>query len=59
LYALASAVAVTTAMLIMNAIFGLTPVAAARSLIGLGSLALSGAAGGWVFAVLTQKRQEP
>jgi vacuolar-type H+-ATPase subunit I/STV1 len=50
LYALAGAVAVASAMLIMNAIFGLSLVAATRSIAGLAALALAGALGGMVFA---------
>lgn len=49
LYPLAGFVAIVTAMLLMAAIFKLTPVAAARSVLGLLALACSGAVGGWIF----------
>lgn len=57
LYPLAGFVAILTAMLLMAAIFKLTPVAAARSTLGLLALALSGAAGGLLF-VCTRPRTE-
>jgi hypothetical protein len=50
LYALAGAVAVLAMILIMQAVFGLQPIAAARGLFGFASLLLAGAAGGAVFA---------
>lgn len=52
LYPLAGFAAIITAMLLMAAIFKLTPVAAARSTFGLIALSLSGALGGWTFAAL-------
>lgn len=51
-YGLAGGVAVLTILLALNAAFGITPVAAARSLAGLLSLALCGAVGGTLFARL-------
>ncbi len=49
LYALAGAMAIITALLAMEAVFGLTAIAAARGPGGLGLLALAGAGGGWAF----------
>lgn len=51
-YGLAGAVAVLTILLALNSAFGITPVAAARSLAGLLSLALCGGVGGMLFARL-------
>lgn len=52
LYALAGGVAVLTILLALEAAFNITPVAAARSLAGLLTLAACGALGGWLFARL-------
>jgi hypothetical protein len=52
LYPLAGSVAITAMLLIMDAVFGLTAIAAARELGGFASLVLAGAAGGLVFVVL-------
>lgn len=53
LYALAGAVAILAMVLIMQAVFGLMPIAAARGLFGFASLVLAGALGGAVFARVT------
>lgn len=58
LYALAGALAILTAMLLMQRIFMLTPVAAARSTAGLLALCASGAVGGLLFAWLLARRRE-
>lgn len=50
LHPLAGFTAVLTALVVMNHLFGITPVAATRSLVGLLAMAASGAVGGWVFA---------
>jgi hypothetical protein len=52
LYTLAGAVAVTTAILVMNALLPITVIGATRSLPGLVALGASGALGGSVFAWL-------
>lgn len=52
LYPLAGAVAVAALLLIMEAVFGLTAVAAARTAGGFASLVLAGAAGGLAFTAL-------
>jgi hypothetical protein len=49
-YALAGAIAVAGAILVMVQLFGLTPIAGARSTLGLAVQGLAGAAGGAVFA---------
>lgn len=46
---LAGAVAILLALLLMRWLLGLTPIAAARSALGLGALVLAGALGGWVW----------
>lgn len=58
LYPLAGFVAIITAMLLMAAIFKLTPVAAARSTFGLIALGLSGAVGGWIFWTLMLRAEQ-
>jgi hypothetical protein len=52
LYILAGAVALVAVHLALRAAFGITPVAGARSLIGMMSQALAGAIGGFVFAAV-------
>lgn len=52
LHVLAGATAVVTAIETMVFVFEITPIAAARGLVGLGALAVGGALGGWVFARL-------
>lgn len=59
LYPLAGFVAIITAMLLMAAIFKLTPVAAARSLMGLIALGLCGAVGGWTFRLTAPSADQP
>jgi hypothetical protein len=49
-YALAGAVAVVASILVLAQLFGLTPIAGARSMLGLAVQGLAGAAGGAVFA---------
>lgn len=49
LHVLAGATALITAFVIMNQLFGITAVAATRSLAGLLALGVCGAVGGWVF----------
>lgn len=58
LYPLAGFVAIITAMLLMAAIFKLTPVAAARSTFGLIALGMSGALGGWTFWQLQRRAEQ-
>ena len=53
LYALAGAVAILAMVLIMQAVFGLQPIAAARGIFGFASLVLAGALGGALFARAT------
>lgn len=55
LYVLAGAVALLALHLALNAAFGLTPVAAARTPGGLALQALAGAAGGWVYILLNRR----
>lgn len=49
-HALAGATAIATALLLMQYLLGLQPVAAARDGFGLAALAVCGAIGGWVQA---------
>lgn len=56
LYPLAGAVAVVCVHLALKAAFGITAVAAARTLGGLAMQALAGAVGGYVFARLGRPR---
>jgi hypothetical protein len=49
-HALAGATAIATALLLMQYLLGLQPVAAARDAFGLAALAVCGAIGGWVQA---------
>lgn len=49
-HALAGATAIATALLLMQYMLGLQPVAAARDGLGLAALAICGAIGGWVHA---------
>lgn len=58
LYPLAGFVAIITAMLLMAAIFKLTPVAAARSTFGLIALGMSGALGGWTFWQMQRRAEQ-
>jgi len=54
LYTLAGAVAITTAILLMNALLPITVIGATRSLPGLVALGASGALGGRVYARLAR-----
>lgn len=53
LHALAGATAVLAALLIMQSMLGIQPIAAARSLTGLVGMSLAGALGGLVYALNT------
>jgi hypothetical protein len=55
-YPLAGGAAVLAIHLILNQVFGITPIAAARTTLGLTLQALCGAFGGWVFGVLLARR---
>ncbi|MDJ0699460.1 MAG: hypothetical protein QNJ07_06345 [Woeseiaceae bacterium] len=48
-FVVAGATAVVAELLIMQAVLGLMPIAGARTLAGLLSFGLAGAAGGWLF----------
>lgn len=52
LFAAAGAATLVAVHLVLKASFGITPIAIARSLTGLASQAVAGAAGGWVYATL-------
>jgi hypothetical protein len=54
LYTLAGGVAITTAILLMNALLPITVIGATRSLPGLVALGVSGALGGCVYAGLAR-----
>lgn len=56
LYTLAGAVAVGTAILLMNALLPATVIGATRSAAGLVAFCAAGALGGWVFALLAPRR---
>jgi len=58
-YTLAGFVAILSLLLIMIAVFGLIPVAGARSTAGLLAQCLAGGAGGYFFARLLQGAREP
>ena len=49
LYPLAGAVALLVALLLMRWLLGLTPIAAARTPVGVAALMLTGAIGGWLW----------
>ena len=55
LYLLAGAAALTALHLLLHLVFGLTPVAIARSAGGILVQALAGAAGGWVYIALNRR----
>jgi hypothetical protein len=55
LYTLAGVVAIATAIVLLNAMLPVTPIAATRSFAGFIAMALTGAPGGWAYAVLTQR----
>ena len=52
LHPLAGAVALLVALLLMRWLVGLTPIAAARGPVGMAAMVLTGAFGGWVWAIL-------
>ncbi len=56
LYPLAGFVAVLAALLVMDAMLPVTPVGAARTWIGLISMALPGALAGWTYYVLLSSK---
>jgi hypothetical protein len=55
-YPLAGGVAVLAIHIILNQLFNITPLAAARTTLGLTAQALAGALGGWVFGLLLRPR---
>lgn len=55
LFVAAGAVALLAIHLLLHAAFGITPIAVARTLSGLASQAVAGAAGGWMFAALSAR----
>jgi hypothetical protein len=55
-YPLAGGVAVLAIHLILNQLLDITPIAAARTTLGLTVQALCGALGGWLFGVLLARR---
>jgi hypothetical protein len=57
LYVLTGAVAVVCVHLALNAAFGVTPIAVARTPVGLLLQGLAGAAGGLTYLVLSRKQQ--
>lgn len=52
-YVLAGGAAILSALLIMEVVLPITPIAAARTLSGVSGLMLAGMLGGWVFARLS------
>lgn len=57
LYTLAGATAVAVALLLMNALLPVTPIAATRSTAGFLALTACGALGGWAFSRLAPGRR--
>jgi hypothetical protein len=55
-FTLAGVAAIAVAIVLMNAMLPVTPIAATRSLAGFAALAATGAPGGWIFAVLARRR---
>ncbi len=55
-HSVAGACALVSMLLIMKAVLLITPIAGARTLLGLLSFAFAGAVGGWVYAKLTNRR---
>lgn len=56
-YALAGFVAVSVALLVMNAMLPITAIGAARTATGIVALSLAGAVGGWAYARILVQRQ--
>ena len=54
-FALAGGAALVCELLVMEASLGLMPVAGARTHAGLAAFGVAGAAGGWIFARLTER----
>jgi hypothetical protein len=57
-YALAGFLAIYTALVIMNAMLPVTVIGAARSTLGMVSLALAGGLGGWLYGLIWAQRQK-
>jgi hypothetical protein len=55
-YPLAGGVAVLAIHVTLNQLFDITPVAAARTVLGLTVQVLGGAVGGWLFGAMTRRR---
>jgi hypothetical protein len=55
-YALAGAVALACALLVMKQVLDISGVAGARTALGLLAQAVAGAAGGWIFALVSRVR---
>lgn len=58
LFLLAGATSVGAMIGIMSLTFGMNPLAGARGFVGFGPQMLAGLAGGWVFLLLTPKRDQ-
>jgi len=56
-YALAGFVAVSVALLVMNAMLPITAIGAARTTTGIIALSLAGAVGGWIYTRILVQRQ--
>jgi len=56
-HSIAGACALVSMLLIMKAVLLITPIAGARTILGLLSFAVAGAIGGWVYAKLTNRRE--
>ena len=54
-YPLAGAVAIVAALLLMNAVLGMMPLAGARGPLGLVAQGMAGAAGGYVFGAVSRR----
>jgi hypothetical protein len=59
LFALAGFLAVVTALVVMNAMLPVTPVGAARSVVGIVAMALPGALAGWLHWTMAHGRRKP
>jgi len=54
-YPLAGAAAIVTALLLMNVVLGMMPLAGARSTLGLVAQGVAGAVGGYVFGAISRR----
>ena len=54
-YPLAGAVAIVTALLLMDAVLGMMPLAGARSALGIVAQGVAGAVGGYVFGAVSRR----